>query len=62
MADGSGDIGWQHMLREANQEADGLAKFGLSISMQVRIFDVPPSFICNPLMVDVSGICFSRGF
>lgn len=28
---------------------DSLAKFGLSLDSQIRIFNVPPSFICNLL-------------
>lgn len=59
---GSGEILWKHTYREANQVADVLAKFGLSLDDQVRFFYVPPSFVCNALRVDAGGTFFPRGF
>lgn len=61
VADDTGSIVWHHVLREANQVADGFAKFGLSLGT-LRIFYVPPSFILNALRADAIGICFPRGF
>lgn len=42
--------------------ADALAKFGLTLDVPVRVFDVIPSFISSALTADASAICFSRGF
>lgn len=35
---GAGKIVWQHVLREANQVADGPAKLGLSLDSDFKIF------------------------
>lgn len=60
--DGSGKLAWQHVLREANQVADAMAKCGFSIDSQFKIFYCPPSFISNALRADVARIWFPRGF
>lgn len=49
-------------MREANQVADGFAKFGLSIDIQIRVFNFSPNFIVNALRADESGVCFPRDF
>lgn len=61
---GSNSIRWKHILREANQVANCLAKFGLDLDSQFRIFYVSPSFIYkyNALRADAHCICFPRGF
>lgn len=40
-----GSYSWSHVLREANQAADALAKDGLSLEGQSRIFDICPDFL-----------------
>lgn len=60
--DGSGDFGWQHVFREANQVADAMANFGHTIDNHVRIFYFPPAFIYNALRVDVTCISFRDDF
>jgi ribonuclease HI len=42
-------IEWSHVLREANQVADRLAKHGLSLNIDFKIFNVVPSLISLPL-------------
>lgn len=56
------DLQWVHVLREANQVADALAKFGLSIEERSRTFDSCPSFLCLALAVDRCSVSFPRGF
>lgn len=53
---------WSHTLREANQVADAIEKFGLSLNVDCHIFDFVPRFISLPLVVDMSSISFPRGF
>lgn len=55
-------VSWSHTLREANQVVDALSKYGLSMNVQFRIFDVIPSFIALPIMADVSSTHFPCGF
>lgn len=50
-----------HVLREANQVADGLAKFGLSLQCCTRRFDYLPPFLSVPFQADLAGIVFPRG-
>ncbi|RDY05708.1 putative ribonuclease H protein, partial [Mucuna pruriens] len=55
-------VGWNHIFREINSVADGLAKHGLSLSPElgVKYFEFPPSFILSPLQADYSGTIYSR--
>jgi len=41
---------------------DRLAKFGLTINLEFKIFNLAPSFISLALMVVSSCISFRRGF
>lgn len=56
--DGSGSILWKYVPRESNQ----VAKFGLSLDNQMKIFDIAPSFIMNAPRAYFSCISFPRGF
>lgn len=62
VSNGEGKTVWQHVSREANLVVDALAKFGLSLNEQIRIFDLPPSFISFALKDNVASICFPRGY
>jgi hypothetical protein len=51
------------VLREANQVADDrLAKHGLSLNIDFKIFNVVPSLIYLPLWTDSVCISLSHGF
>lgn len=51
-----------HILREANQVADLLAKNGLFLDVRCRLFDSMPDFLSLPCLADNSAIPFPRGF
>lgn len=53
---------WNHSLREANQVAAALAKFGLSHHAQDVIFYHVPSFLAFIVWADVAMTYFPRGF
>lgn len=59
---GQGSVSWNHSLREANQVVDVLARFGLSLQNQIRVFDFVPPFISTALLADASCVSFPRGF
>lgn len=56
------NIKWSHVLQEANQVADRLAKRGLSLDFRYQIFDTLPSFLILPCLADRSLVSFPRGF
>lgn len=60
MSKGARTITWQHVLRKANQVVDALAKVGLTLDIQFKIYDVPPSFISNVLRADAFYTWFPR--
>jgi len=51
-----------YVLREANQIADSLAKFGLSLETICRFFNYVPAFSSNSLIGDAHHVTFLRGF
>jgi len=51
-----------HVLREANQVADSLAKFGLSLEGPCRMFMSIPGFTSKFLLGDAHFVTFPRGF
>lgn len=51
-----------HILREANQVADGLAKMGLSLEPISRIFENLPLFLSAAFCADNAGVIFPRVF
>lgn len=51
-----------HTLREANQVADGFAKFGLRLTACSKTFEFLPSFVSIPFFADIAGSVFPRGF
>lgn len=53
-------IVWNHVFREANSAADGLAKHGLSLSGRVELFEFPPPFIWAPMCADEMGVIYTR--
>ena len=55
-------ISWNHVFRETNSVADGLAKYGLSLSLNspVIFFEFAPNFLIFSLCVDQSGKMYSR--
>ncbi|KAL5173225.1 putative ribonuclease H protein [Glycine soja] len=53
-------IVWNHVFRETNSTADGLAKHGLSLSSGIELFEFPPPFIWAPLCADEMGVIYSR--
>jgi hypothetical protein len=55
-------VDWIYVLRESNQVADRLAKHGLCLNVEFRIFNVVPSFISLPLWADLACISFLRDF
>lgn len=55
-------INISHIFREANQVADCLASFGLSLDMTCKVFDVIPDFLVNSLRGDVCNTFFPRGY
>lgn len=56
-----GEVQLHHILREANQVADGLANHGLDITRNLVIFEFPPPFISFSLNADAASIAFPRG-
>lgn len=52
----------EHVLREANQVVDGLAKFGLSLINCSRTFESLSLFISLSFYADLTGTTFPRGF
>lgn len=50
---------WLHTLREGNQIAYYLAKFGLDLDRQLRIFEVVPHFLSNAIL---TGVTFPRDY
>ena len=48
----------KHILHDANFVADALAKHGLSLDGDCRIFNFSPNFIHFPILVDVASISF----
>lgn len=57
-----GDFIWSHSLREANQVANALAKFGISYFKHNFIFVSVPSFLSFLVWADVSITSFLHGF
>jgi len=55
-------IYWNHVFREVNSTADGLAKYGLSLcpDLGVEVFEDPPYFIENHLYLDKIGKRYYR--
>ncbi|KEH31528.1 hypothetical protein MTR_4g095720 [Medicago truncatula] len=53
---------WSHLLREANQIADSLAKFDLSLDNSIRIFDYVPDFSLNYVVADTLAVSFPQDF
>ena len=55
-------ITWNHVFRETNSVADGLAKYGLSLSLNspVVLFKFAPTFLHFPLYMDKIGKIYSR--
>lgn len=51
-----------HVLREANQVADLLAKHGLSLDARCYVFDNLPPFISLPCLANNAFVAFPRGF
>lgn len=56
------NLQWVHVLRDANQVEDRLAKFGLSLEEQFRMFEDCPPFLDLTLFTDRVSVSFSRGF
>ncbi|RDX90434.1 hypothetical protein CR513_27705, partial [Mucuna pruriens] len=54
------DFQWQHVLMEANQPADRMAKFGLLLMLRFMFFILFRTFLSLP--ADASFIVFPRGF
>lgn len=52
----------EHTFCEANQVADGLAKFGMTLDNSSRIFPSVPLFLSAAVRADSAGTCFPRGF
>lgn len=48
------------MFWEANQIADSLVKFGLSIDNSIRIFYYVPDFMLNFIVADTLTVSFPR--
>lgn len=57
-----GSISVAHTFREANQVADRLANFGISLSMACKIFEVIPDFLIDSLRGDACNTFFPRGY
>lgn len=55
-------VGLRHVLREGNQCADHLAKFGANNAFVLKIFDSPPPDLYVCLSGDAAGVSFPRGF
>nr|XP_007158841.1 hypothetical protein PHAVU_002G186500g [Phaseolus vulgaris]ESW30835.1 hypothetical protein PHAVU_002G186500g [Phaseolus vulgaris] len=55
-------IHWNHVFREVNSAADGLAKHGLSLCPEegVEVFEDPPYFIESHLYLDRAGKIYRR--
>ena len=53
-------ITWNHVFRDTNSVADGLAKYGLSLSSSspVILFKFAPNFILFPLCADKIGTMY----
>lgn len=51
----------EHTFREANQVADRLVKFGMSLDTCSRIFSNAPLFLSAAVRADFGGTCFLRG-
>lgn len=51
---------WNHTIREANRVADTLAKHGLSLEDQYRVFNLALAFLDMSLLVDRNNVNFSR--
>lgn len=51
-----------HVFREANQVADRLATYALSLDMNCKFFDVIPDFLILSLLGDVCKTIYPRGF
>lgn len=45
------DSVWSHTLREGNQVADVLSKFGHSLDGQFKVIDFIPAFILSAILV-----------
>lgn len=51
---------WKHIFIEANTVTDSFAKKGLSLLMNMRIYDGLPSFCIVPYMFDTCNTLYSR--
>lgn len=56
------NIQCMHTLREANQVADRLAKFGLSLDERCHIFETIPAFLDLAVSADRASVSFPHGF
>lgn len=50
-----------HVFREANSVADALAKHGMNQEVDIRIFNVLPSFCSVPFLADSASTVYFRG-
>lgn len=56
------NVRWSHVLREANQVADRLAKRDLSLDVRYQVFDTLPLFLTLPCLAHRSLVSFPCGF
>ncbi|MCH83571.1 ribonuclease H protein, partial [Trifolium medium] len=55
-----GDVKLTHVVREANQAVDALAKHGLNLDSELNIFHIVPDFFVDCLRSDSLGVACSR--
>lgn len=58
----AGGIQVSHVFREANQVADWLANYGLSLNMTCKIFEFVPDFLWNSILGDVCKTVYPHGY
>lgn len=58
----SGHMIWNHILWEANQIVDRLAKHVLGIDINFYVYIFASDFIVLELRADLAQTCFPRGF
>ncbi|MCI52842.1 putative ribonuclease H protein, partial [Trifolium medium] len=51
-----GDVKWTHVVREANQAVESLAKHGLSLDSELNVFHIVPRFLVDYLRDDLSRV------
>ena len=54
-------VAWNHILREGNGLADVLAKRGLSLDLELEIFDSLPSCCSVSFLLDCASTIHCRG-